>query len=183
VEFRSVVSIEYRVAAASQLEEMTSARDRCAAEVSHAEKLLRDLPAALENSVSASSVLAEKMLDGDDGDLSELGTMMLEQQRIRREITRQQLILHTLDSTPLPGLDQEQFETRSVWAKIILRFHEPTDIEDKRYRVVRTSELPAVSPKAKWKGDDTSAVTATSSAAAASGSAAEPDVGHHSEEQ
>ena len=94
---------KYRVASAEQVQEVIASRSQRAAKVSHIEQLLRTLPTALEHSIAASNDLAEKMLNGEDGDLTELGVMIVEQHRIRREIAKQTALLDNYNNTPLPA--------------------------------------------------------------------------------
>jgi hypothetical protein len=59
---------------------------RLQADLRHAQKLLRDLPIALEYSKTAQL----KAVESDDRDLLELGAMTYEQHRIRAELSQQQ---------------------------------------------------------------------------------------------
>lgn len=81
VEFRSGFTYEYRIVK----EEDRLARGKLTEAIAHCQKLLADLPIALENSQTA----MQQHSRAEEVDLNTLGAMVMEQKRIQEEIDQQ----------------------------------------------------------------------------------------------
>ena len=85
----------------------------------HCVKLLHDLPIALSNSEKALAAVDET---SEGVDMNELGAMVIEQKRIRREIKAQEANLQHLHSEPLNCLDANKFPKHQFFSSLILRY-------------------------------------------------------------
>jgi hypothetical protein len=107
----------YNAATPEYLAEVEAAKVKRTNDVAHCKKLLIDLPIALENSKDAMTQLKKS----ESVDLSELGAMMLEQDRISQEIELREdefLELHA----PAPSIRLSDFMPHVRQHSVVLQF-------------------------------------------------------------
>lgn len=115
------------------------------ADIAHCEKLLRELPIALANSKTAQRQLEDALESGDSDDLAGVGTIRLEQRRLKKEIGSQSQRLERLqrEGEPTLQLDDGDYQWRehqlsldlswgvhSIGGKVyqLVPFHDLTEI-------------------------------------------------------
>ena len=99
-----------------QMKELNAKRE---ADIRQCEKLLHDLPIALANSEKALTSVDET---SEDFDLNEMGAMVYEQKRIRREISAQEQQLKTLRSQLPDCVNWTQLPKFSYYPTLTLQF-------------------------------------------------------------
>jgi len=118
VEFRSAKSYSYRTGSHTYAAEVKLAQKDLEDSIAHCRKLLVDLPIALQNSKAA---LESKLKANDAQELSEIGAIVVEQQRISQELDIQTKRLEALLATPIPTLEKARFTSYSRQASAVLK--------------------------------------------------------------